>query len=235
MLTGLYFAPNGFIEQGDEAAQRARVVEDSEKVLIAMAGNLREYTFTNKDGYETPGRDAAWVGSNVGYAAEPRETVNYVSAHDNETLFDGIMLRSASHVPLAERCRLNRVAVAVVALSQGVPFFHAGDEILRSKSLDRDSYNSGDWFNRLDYTGETHNFGIGLPGREKNGDRYPFIGDLLGNLALRPDKAEIARSTAHMQEVLAIRKSSPSSDFEPPRTSSVASPSTTPARRKPQD
>ena len=68
---------------------------------------------------------------------------------------------------------------------------------------------SGDWFNRLDYTGETHNFGIGLPGREKNGDRYPFIGDLLGNLALRPDKAEIARSTAHMQEVLAIRKSSP--------------------------
>lgn len=209
VLTGLYFAPNGFIEQGDEAAQRARVVEDSEKVLIAMAGNLREYTFTNKDGYETPGRDAAWVGSNVGYAAEPRETVNYVSAHDNETLFDGIMLRSASHVSLAERCRLNRVAVAVVALSQGVPFFHAGDEILRSKSLDRDSYNSGDWFNRLDYTGETHNFGIGLPGREKNGDRYPFIGDLLGNLALRPDKAEIARSTAHMREVLAIRKSSP--------------------------
>lgn len=31
---------------------------------------------------------------------------------------------------------------------QGIPFFHAGDELLRSKSLDRDSYNSGDWFNR---------------------------------------------------------------------------------------
>lgn len=31
----------------------------------------------------------------------------------------------------------------LVALSQGIAFFHAGDELLRSKSLDRDSYDSG--------------------------------------------------------------------------------------------
>ena len=37
---------------------------------------------------------------------------------------------------------------AILALGHGVPLFHAGDEVLRSKSLDRDSYNSGDWFNR---------------------------------------------------------------------------------------
>jgi pullulanase/glycogen debranching enzyme len=48
-------------------------------------------------------------------------------------------------------------------LSQGVPFFHAGDELLRSKSLDRNSYDSGDWFNRLDYTYQTNNWGVGLP------------------------------------------------------------------------
>ncbi len=30
-------------------------------------------------------------------------------------------------------------------VSQGVPFIHAGDDLLRSKSLDRDSYNSGGW------------------------------------------------------------------------------------------
>jgi pullulanase/glycogen debranching enzyme len=107
------------------------------------------------------------------------------------------------------RCRINRIAVAVVAFSQGVPFFHAGDEILRSKSLDRDSYNAGDWFNRLDYTGETHNFGIGLPSRDKNGDRYGYIGNLLGDLSLRPGRDEIMRSDAHMRECLAIRRSSP--------------------------
>jgi pullulanase-type alpha-1,6-glucosidase len=163
VMTGLFFRPNMFIEQGDADEQRKRLVEDNEKVIAAMAGNLREYRFENKDGFQTPGRDACWVGSNVGYAAQPRETVNYVSAHDNETLFDGITLRSAPDVDLETRCRINRLAVATVAFSQGVPFFHAGDEILRSKSLDRDSYNSGDWFNRLDYTGQTHNFGIGLP------------------------------------------------------------------------
>ena len=58
---------------------------------------------------------------------------------------------------------MNRVCASIVALSQGVPFFHAGDELLRSKSLDRDSYDSGDWFNRLDFSGETHNFGAGCP------------------------------------------------------------------------
>ena len=209
VMTGLFFRPNMLIDQGDAETQRKTLVEENEKVIAAMAGNLREYRFENKDGFQTPGRDACWVGSNVGYAAQPRETVNYVSAHDNETLFDGITLRSAPDVPLETRCRVNRLAAATVAFSQGVPFFHAGDELLRSKSLDRDSYNSGDWFNRLDFTGETHNFGVGLPNREKNGDRYPFIEGLLADESLRPDAALIARSVAHFREVLAIRQSSP--------------------------
>jgi hypothetical protein len=40
------------------------------------------------------------------------------------------------------------VLLCIYVYFQGIPFFHAGDEILRSKSLDRDSYNSGDWFNK---------------------------------------------------------------------------------------
>jgi hypothetical protein len=36
------------------------------------------------------------------------------------------------------------------------------------QSLDRDSYNSGDWFNRLDFSYKSNNFGVGLPGAEKN-------------------------------------------------------------------
>ncbi len=53
------------------------------------------------------------------------------------------MLKAAEEVDLEERIRMNSLALALVAFSQGVPFFHAGDEILRSKSLDRDAYNSG--------------------------------------------------------------------------------------------
>ena len=44
-------------------------------------------------------------------------------------------------------------------------FWHAGTELLRSKSLDRNSYNSGDWFNRIDWTGQESTFGSGLPTR----------------------------------------------------------------------
>jgi pullulanase/glycogen debranching enzyme len=52
-------------------------------------------------------------------------------------------MKAAAEEDLDARVRRARLALALVALSQGVAFFHAGDEILRSKSLDRDSYNSG--------------------------------------------------------------------------------------------
>ena len=206
-LTGLYYTPNGAVDQGDEDSQRYRMMEDGEKIVAALAGNVRDFRFVNRHGIEVPTSSAAWPNSNVGYAGEPAETVNYVSAHDNETLFDSIILRAASTVSLEDRCRINHVATAIIALSQGVPFFHAGDEILRSKSLDRDSYSSGDWFNRLDYSGETHNFGIGLPGAQKNGDRYPFIAPMLANTEMRPSKELIRAATMNFREVLSIRKS----------------------------
>jgi pullulanase/glycogen debranching enzyme len=55
----------------------------------------------------------------------------------------------------------------------GVPFVHAGDDLLRSKSLDRDSYNSGDHFNRVDWTGRDNNFGV-----------VRFLADAFGRLKL---------------------------------------------------
>ena len=54
-----------------------------------------------------------------------------------------IMMKAAAEEGIAVRVRRNWLAAALVAFSQGIAFFHAGDDILRSKSLDRDSYNSG--------------------------------------------------------------------------------------------
>lgn len=56
-----------------------------------------------------------------------------------------VIEKAAEGVSLEERLRMHSLAEALVAFSQGVAFFHAGCDILRSKSLDRDSYNSGDW------------------------------------------------------------------------------------------
>ena len=49
---------------------------------------------------------------------------------------------------------MNTLSLSTVALSQGVVFWHAGTDLLRSKSLDRNSYDSGDWFNRIDWAGQ---------------------------------------------------------------------------------
>ena len=208
-LTGLYYTPNGAVQQGDRDSQRYRMMEDGERIIAALAGNVREFSFVDRHGVEVMASSASYPQSNVAYAGEPEETVNYVSAHDNETLFDCITLRAAKSVSLAERCRVSHLATAIVALAQGVPFFHAGDEILRSKSLDRDSYSSGDWFNRLDYSGETHNFGIGLPPARKNGDRYGFIAPMLADLSMRPSKEQIHAAIKNFCELLSIRRSTP--------------------------
>ena len=104
---------------------------------------------------------------------------------------------------------MNRVCTSIVALSQGVPFFHAGDELLRSKSLDRDSYDSGDWFNRLDFSGETHNFGVGMPPRSKNEGRYDLIRPFLANVdENKPSKEDILAQTDYFCELMSIRSSS---------------------------
>ncbi|GAB4323649.1 MAG: hypothetical protein Kow00117_12080 [Phototrophicales bacterium] len=88
-----------------------------------------------------------------------------------------------------------------------MPFFHAGDDMLRSKSLDRDSYNSSDWFNRLDFTYQTNNWGVGLPPSSR--ENWDIIQPLLANPDLQVTSENILDSVMHMREVLQIRRSSP--------------------------
>lgn len=61
-----------------------------------------------------PGRP----GSRCGYASSPLEIVNYASCHDNTTLFDSIQQKVDESLTIEERCRINRLGMAVVALSQ---------------------------------------------------------------------------------------------------------------------
>jgi pullulanase len=97
----------------------------------------------------------------------------------------------------------------VVLLSQGVPFIHAGSEMLRSKSFDRDSYNSGDWFNRLDFTYQSNNYGVGLPIEGVNGSNWNLIQPRLADANLKPAQADIQGTVAHVANTLQMRKSSP--------------------------
>ena len=104
---------------------------------------------------------------------------------------------------------MNTVALATVTLSQSPCFWHAGADLLRSKSLDRNSYDSGDWFNRIDWTGDESTWGAGLPPAWDNEERWPFMRPLLADPALKPQPHHIATARERALELLRIRYSSP--------------------------
>ena len=79
--------------------------------------------------------------------------INYMSAHDNNTLWDKLAMANASN-SLEERLAMNRLGAAIVMISQGTPFWQAGEEMLRTKvkedgTFDENSYKSSDAINNI--------------------------------------------------------------------------------------
>jgi pullulanase/glycogen debranching enzyme len=85
-----------------------------------------------------------------------------------------------------------------------------GSERLRSKSLDRNSFNSGDWFNAIRWDpAQGNGFGLGLPPAEDNEDKWPWARPLLADPALVPPAEVIDMCAERYRELLRIRRSSP--------------------------
>lgn len=89
----------------------------------------------------------------VHWVPNPIQSINYVSCHDNNTLIDQIH-RSVSHAPYDVKVQMSNLAGAFCILSQGVPFFLAGEEMLRTKpdgygGLVENSYKSPDSVNAI--------------------------------------------------------------------------------------
>ena len=87
------------------------------------------------------------------WCKSPDQTVNYASCHDNMTLYDRLT-QSCPDNTVEERIRMNNLAAAIYMTSQGIPFVHAGEEMLRSKPMwngqfDHNSYKSSDKVNSL--------------------------------------------------------------------------------------
>jgi pullulanase len=78
----------------------------------------------------------------------PDQSVSYVEAHDNLTLFDKLVV-SMPKSTAAERKRVFALASSTAILAQGVPFIHAGQEFMRTKGGDENSYKSPDSVNSL--------------------------------------------------------------------------------------
>jgi pullulanase-type alpha-1,6-glucosidase len=203
--TGLATDPNGDAINGSSGQQLAALGHDTDLVKLGLAGNLRSYSFLTSDGSVKQGSQIDYNGQPAGYADQPDEVINYVDAHDNETLYDLSVFKLPRNTSMADRVRMNTLQLATVTLSQTPSFWQAGTELLRSKSLDRNSYNSGDWFNRIDWTGQQNTFGSGLPPAADNSGKWPIMAPLLADPTLKPKAADMAAADAGAMDLLKVR------------------------------
>lgn len=102
------------------------------------------------------------------WAKHPTQSINYVTAHDNNTLYDKLVL--STYESEDKIIRMQRQANAIILTSQGIPFLHGGVEILRTKPcvpggdtcdsaglFDHNSYKSPDETNQIDWNWKADN------------------------------------------------------------------------------
>lgn len=209
IATGLFWLPNeaaGAVHS--KLAQRSGATERTDWIRLGLVGSLRNYPLYSPGGQRRTGEQIRYHGRPAGFTEEPVEALNYVEAHDNETLFDNGIWKLPANTPVEVRARLQILANAFVALGQSPALFTAGTELLRSKSLDRDSYNSGDWFNAIDWSGTRSTFGTGLPPTLADHLEAQAAGRL-NDSSLIPTKEAIAWTVNAFIDLLKLRRSTP--------------------------
>jgi pullulanase-type alpha-1,6-glucosidase len=186
------------------------VLKNADLVRLGLAGNLKTFGFESYEGTSVNGSSVEYGDNAAGYADDPQQIVNYVSKHDNQTLWDIIAYKAADTVTSADRARMQALAVATGAYAQGVPFFHMGVDLLRSKSMERDSYDSGDWFNKVDFANNADsNWNVGLPREDKDGSNWDIIETIVADVDSDPSVIDVQWMRDQFLEMLEIRSSSP--------------------------
>ncbi|MEV6960416.1 pullulanase-type alpha-1,6-glucosidase [Streptomyces sp. NPDC051207] len=206
--SGLYTDPNPAADNGTRAEQKARLLHYQDLIKVGLSGNLARYRFTGTDGKEVTGAQVDYNGSPAGYVDAPGDALAYADAHDNETLFDALAFKLPKDTPAADRARMQVLAMATAALSQGPALSQAGTDLLRSKSLDRNSYDSGDWFNAIHWDcADGNGFGRGLPPAADNESKWPYAKPLL--TSVRVGCEQIEGASAAYRDLLRIRTTEP--------------------------
>ena len=129
----------------------------------------------------------------------PTQTVNYASCHDGYTLYDRLTLSMpATNSSFQDIKRANNLSAAIIMLSQGTPFFQAGEEMLRTKPLEEagryehNSYKSPDSLNSIKWNVLTDPLYSDVP------EYYAgLIAFRKANPALRMDRREDVQNNVH--------------------------------------
>ena len=121
--------------------------------LAVFNDHLRNAVRGDLDGDATgfangPGGDIEAIRNGIAgaiddFAADPTESINYVSAHDNRTLWDKLEYTLPDATEDQKRA-MHKLSLGLVLTSQGIPFLHGGSDLARTKGGHHNSYNQGD-------------------------------------------------------------------------------------------
>ena len=106
-------------------------------------GNFAPNTSSVKFGLNGASSGGSWTVNNAC-------VINYMSCHDNMTLWD-ILELSCKGESVEEMMARNRLGIGIILVSQGTPFFLAGEEMMRSKDGNHNSYNASDEINNINW------------------------------------------------------------------------------------
>ncbi|ELR65653.1 Type II secretory pathway, pullulanase [Photobacterium marinum] len=193
---------------------KADALHNADIVRLGMAGNLKDFVLIDSLGTAKRGDQIDYNGQSAGYATDPTEVLNYVSKHDNQTLWDNNQYKIGYAVKTEDRVRMQAISLATVMLGQGVPFTQMGAELLRSKSMQRDSYDSGDWYNKVDFNlegTEDNNWNKGLPRKDKDGSNYDIITKVIETAGenAKSSNADINQMDEFFKELTDLRQQYP--------------------------
>ncbi len=145
-----------YVKASEGAAGGVAVFND------AIRDGLKGSVFSEKDKGYISGDPSKGRAKNVAFGIEGGKgstqswkvndamVINYMSSHDNRTLWDKLT-SSNSNATDEEKAVMNRLGAAIVMISKGTPFMLAGEELLRSKGGNGNSYNASDAVNNLDW------------------------------------------------------------------------------------
>lgn len=203
-INGMHYDDNG--SGGNKS--RNDLMWSGDVIKVGLAGSIRDYVMKTHWDATLRLDQIDYNGQPAGYVVDPQEVVNYVENHDNWTLFDNNALKLPAATSREDRARVQILGAAINSFSQGVSYFHAGIDTLRSKSLDRNSYDSGDWFNRIDWSYKDNGFAAGLPPQGDNGGNWSVMGPLLANAQIKPTEVETRWTRDAFRDLMKIRASS---------------------------
>lgn len=172
---------NKTTSRGTQSRKGFAIFNDSFRNAIKGDNDGRKNGFAQGNLDERRGVETGIAGSifydegRIGFASKARETINYANSHDNLILQDKL-LKTLPGKTSGEYIKYNKLIHAILFLSQGIPFIHAGNEFLRTKAGQHNTYNAPLSINAIDWTL-----------KEKNLDFYKYLKELITFRKLRPE------------------------------------------------